>query len=510
VLTQQLIPFSSLDCLPVPVAVVSSRGEYLFANASLCALFSVTRDEAGRPCDETLPRLASGRIGEFAIEIDSAHGHSLPVRMQLRMDLVEIGGGMLLMTIAPPALRGTGFDAYQADSFHAQRLETLGMLAGGVAHDFNNVLAGILGHITYLKTILPQRGAHTESLTAIEEGARKASTMTQQILNFSKLESAEQVCCVDVGSLATRTASLLRGALSPDFMIQCQVPVTPVSMLASEGKLAQVLVNLAINARDASKPGDTIVIEVKLASDHQEIERAFGASELSAEEYLCLSVKDHGHGMSSDVMRRIFEPYFSTKGAKGTGLGLATVASIIRQFGGAIAIDSVVGLGTTMKVFLPMVSGAAESRISPSIQHEERPALAGGHERILVIDDESPVRNVLSLSLQHLGYSVEMAGSGAEGINRYQSKLEAGGFDLVVLDMLMPQASGDQVFFALQSIDSSVRVLLMSGYSSEMSVQAVLENGGLGFLQKPFTIEELSKQVRACLDEARAPTLDSM
>jgi two-component system, cell cycle sensor histidine kinase and response regulator CckA len=381
-------------------------------------------------------------------------------------------------------------------SFHSQRLETLGMLAGGVAHDFNNILAGILGHITYLKTILPGVGSHVESLNSIEEGAKKASLITQQILNFSKLDTTEKAARVNLADLVVKTHALLRGAISPEFVLERVIPEKPVWVLTVEAKMAQVIANLVINARDALKQNGTINVSVEIAEDEAVLCRAFGVTELGAKRYAALKVVDNGTGMPAEVLERAFEPYFSTKKDKGTGLGLSTVQAIVRTFGGAISIDSEINVGTAVTVFLPIVESVEEPQQDASSRRNPH-QLEGGSERVLVVDDEYPVRNVLYLSLEHLGYQVDIASSGLEAIEKYSHPANV--FDLVILDMLMPHLSGEEVFFRLKEIDPNVRVLVISGFCSEESVRNILDNGGRDFIQKPFTIGELSKKVRECL-----------
>ncbi len=382
---------------------------------------------------------------------------------------------------------------------HAQKLSTLGMLAGGVAHDFNNILAGILGHVTYLKTILPQSGAHVESLNAIEDGGRKASLMTQQILNFSRYEAEDKPARVNMNDLVVRTCSLLRGAVSRAYGLEQQIFDPAPYVLASEGGLAQVIVNLVINSRDALPENGRIKVALGVEDNREVLRRAFKSHDLAARRYVRLSVIDNGSGITREVMERMYEPYFSTKKDKGTGLGLATVRAIVQSYGGAIEVDSLVGEGTTVSVYLPEVEMSRQRCDSERDATVRRPArLEGGDESILVVDDEFPVRNVLCVSLQHLGYNVACAASGVEALDIFSK--EGAHYDLVILDMLMPQLPGEKVFFRLKELNSNVRVLLISGYTSEESVKNVLANGGIDFIQKPFTIEDLSKKVRECLD----------
>ena len=258
-----------------------------------------------------------------------------------------------------------------------------------------------------------------------------------------------------------------------------------------------MLINLVVNARDAVAPVGKIKVQLAAVTEFDELAVAFHGSDLSSKTYARLTVVDNGHGMTEEVRRRMFEPYFSTKKAQGTGLGLATVYQTVKLFGGAILVDSEVGVGTRISVYLP----ASATDITTADQVRENKPLVGGRERILIVDDEYPVRNVLCVSLEHLGYDVDVASGGSEAIEKFEdSEL---GFDLVILDMIMPHMSGDKVFARLKELNPNVRVLVVSGYSSEASVQAILDNGGLGFMAKPFTIEDLARKVRECLSIAR-------
>ncbi len=480
----------ALDNLREPLFIVDSQRRCLFANRALFSFLGLpVHKESALPLEQFWRECPLGvsQGDEVASEFVLDSGATFPVRLSI---LPLANHSWLVRVLA--GISG----ADESHTFHAHRLETLGMLAGGVAHDFNNLLAGILGHITYLKTILPGRGEHTESLAAIEDGAKRASGLTQQILSFSRLESGEQVADVNVCELAKGTCKLLRGAMSPDHSLECELPKSPLIVLGAEGKLAQVVVNLVMNARDALTGEGFIRLSVASVESQTELSKAFAGADLSSKRYARISVTDNGHGMSSDVIKRIFEPYFSTKKNKGTGLGLAMVRQIVQLFGGAITVQSEVGLGTTVSVYLPIVAEEA-APAGKGKKSAKSDALEHGTERVLVVDDEYPVRNVLCVSLEHLGYKVETANSGKEALEKYEA---GGGYDLVLLDMIMPQLSGDQVFIELKKIDPQVQVLVISGFSSEKAVKSILNNGGLGFLQKPFTIEELSRCVRSCLD----------
>jgi len=481
---------AAFDSLREPLFILShGRHRCVFANAAFYSFLKLERPDSGVPAIEQFwPDIASVDFShpEFSSEFRTQSGEVYIVKLMT----AELSAGYLFVRVLAGLSRGE-----TQKYFHAQRLETLGMLAGGVAHDFNNILAGILGHVSYLKTILPQTGSHVESLSAVEEGGKKASIMTQQILNFSKVDSQEKPARINMNELVVRTCSLLRGAISLAHALEQGLYSTPLFVLAHEGSLAQILVNLAINSRDALSQGGKIRVVIEREISKEKLTAVFKGREHSSPSYVILKVEDNGHGMCPEVIKRIFEPYYSTKKDKGTGLGLATVDSIVKSLGGVVMVESEVGKGTSVSVYLPEAEIKDVSKTEVRFQAS---ALQGGDETILVIDDEFPVRNVLTLSLQHLGYTVLAAGSGVEGIELFrQSKAPV---DLVILDMLMPNLPGEKVFFKLRELASDARVLLMSGYTSEDSVKNVLENGGIDFIQKPFTIEELSKKVRECLE----------
>lgn len=380
----------------------------------------------------------------------------------------------------------------ETERFHNQRLRTLGTLAGGIAHDFNNVLAGILGHISYLKTILPGTGPHRESLQAIEDGGKKASVMTKQISSFSKLDIRDRPVPVDLEQLVQGMCLILKGALSPEYLLKTDLPAGEgVLVKGVEGKLGQVIANLVMNARDALSVEGSITVAVK-----EEVTPP-GLENISpTQEWCAVTVEDNGTGMPKEIVDRVFEPYFTTKKDQGTGLGLATVNALVHQMGGFVAIDSCPGTGTTVTCYFPRCSAAVEEDEAES---SKLPVPAANQEYLLVVDDDDPVRNILGTSLGYLGYRIDRVSSGAEALKLLEAHPDR--YDLVILDMLMPEMGGEEVYRKLHVIAPDLRVLVMSGYSSEEAVQSILVDRGNRFIQKPFTIEELSHVVRECLSD---------
>ena len=388
----------------------------------------------------------------------------------------------------------------EADSFfHQQRLQTLGLLAGGVAHDFNNILAGILGHITFLQAVLPSDGAHEESLEAITSGAKKASSLTKQILDFSKFDLEQDNPAVELVELVNSTAPLLRGALTSAVQLQLALPGEKQVVQGSEGKIAQILVNLVINARDAVDQGGKVEVRVRAASDDDQPLQAALEENESASSFVVLEVKDNGAGMGEQVRSRALEPYFSTKGEHGTGLGLATVASITEGYGGVVNIESRLGEGACVQVFLKRLEEhLAEGKKDQELEIE----LPVGTESVLVVDDEKAVRNVVSMSLRHLGYTVTERSDPREAQELLRN--EDNEYDLVVLDMLMPHLSGEELFFDFRSYRPDLPVLIMSGYSEEGAIKRILKEPLTSFIHsQPFTVEDLSVSVRERIDNSQ-------
>jgi two-component system cell cycle sensor histidine kinase/response regulator CckA len=403
----------------------------------------------------------------------------------VKLSIQQISGELYLFQIAE--------SLNSENQLQSQKLETLGMLAGGIAHDFNNVLAGILGHITYLKAVLPQTGKHVESLEAIEEGSNKASLLTREIVNFSKMDDRESDYS-EICEVIEKTCSLLRGALPPRFQIVKNLPISPYVVGISEGRLAQIIVNLVMNARDAIKGQGVIEISVECIDKDSDLP-IFSNTDKRA--YCLLKIKDNGSGIPKDLIGRVCKPYFSTKKDKGTGLGLATVTDIVKRARGYFHIDSEEGLGTTISVFLPLCGRILDGDFDQDAEVVDDKAFLKGSGYVLVVDDEEAVRNVIVMSLKHIGYEVDSAENGIIGLDKF--KLNPKKYDLVILDMLMPELSGEETFYVLKEINPDVKVLFISGFTSELSVHNVLKNGGSGFLQKPFTIEQLARKVLECL-----------
>ncbi len=374
-----------------------------------------------------------------------------------------------------------------------ERLESLGRLAGGIAHDLNNLLTGILGHVSYLHWALAETGAHADSIKAIEDGARRGASLLNQILEFAKGEQAEYRS-VNLSLLVNAAFNLFRAALPSNITTEIKSESPELFVHGDEGQLSQLVMNLAVNARDALPNGGRIEISLtRVMIDNPQNFAVDSGSALGSGAYIKLVIQDDGTGIPKDLRDRIFEPFFTTKAQKGTGLGLANVAAIVQAHNGLITVESEEGKGTLFEVYLPEAAAKTDER-----SDAEQTSLPTGKERILVVEDEETVRVVIQRCLEHLGYEVEVAEDGTAALDMYAKTPSH--YSLVILDMMMPKMSGDEVFEQLKAINPKVRVLISSGYSTDGRAQSILDNGGLGFIPKPFAIEDLAREVRRCLD----------
>jgi PAS domain S-box-containing protein len=388
--------------------------------------------------------------------------------------------------------------------FQAQKMEAVGRLAGGVAHDFNNLLTAILGSTDLLLETLPSDHPGREDGLETRKAALRAADLTRQLLAFSRQQVlAPQV--LNLNDVVANMDRMLRRLLGEDIDLRTLLRDDVGAVRADPGQLEQVVMNLAVNARDAMPRGGTLTIETtNVALDET---YATEHSVVVPGAYVMLAVSDTGTGMDAATKTRAFEPFFTTKPkGKGTGLGLATVYGIVKQSGGYIWVYSEPGQGTTFKTYLPRVDAPMEP---PSAAPVPTGSLRGS-ETILVVEDQEQVRKLTSKMLEARGYHVLLAASGPEAL-RIGSQWEAGrlaersakDIDLLVTDVVMPGMSGREVALLLAPAHPRMKVLYVSGYPDEsIALHGVLESG-LAFLQKPFTAEALARKVREVLDSSR-------
>ncbi len=395
----------------------------------------------------------------------------------------------------PVGLRGFLIDisekkAMEDQLLRAQKLEAIGTLAGGIAHDFNNLLMGILGNISLMLMHMDHEHPFYERLKNMEEYVQKGSDLTRQLLGFARGGKYE-VRTTHLGKFVARSAEVF-GRTRKEISIHHQAAQDLWYVDVDRGQMDQVLLNLFVNAWQAMPGGGNLYISVENAELTGQDVAGFG---VQPGRFVKLTVKDTGIGMDEATRSRIFEPFFSTKKrGRGTGLGLASVYGIIKNHGGFIRVESEKGVGSSFILHLP----ASEKKADEEDHLESKPDQGRG--TILIIDDEEMIVDVGSQMLQRLGYSVLTAGGGRTGIDIFDHKAES--IDLVILDMIMPDLSGRETFEALRRRNPAVNVLLSSGYSLDGQAKELLTEGCRGFIQKPFTMAELSRKVRELIEKS--------
>ena len=374
----------------------------------------------------------------------------------------------------------------------SQKMESLGTLAGGVAHDFNNILGAVIGYTSLIKKLVDPESQVGRYLDAIEKSALRAASLSKQLLSFSH-KSHGDIRAVSLNELIDDTLHILKSSFPKSIRIDVSLsPETP-KVLGDQNLLGQVIMNLCINARDAiqeHRQGENGLL--KVSTSVVEAGAGFVDTHLSASpgEYACVIVSDNGVGMSTELKRRIFEPFFTTKGkGKGTGLGLSMVYGIVRNHNGFIDVYSEPGRGTSVKIFLP-VSGDHYVEES-DVTEEELPR--GNGELIMVVEDESMLLDLVSDVLKGQGFEVLLAPNGKQAVELFKEQGQE--VALVILDMIMPEMDGPATFNALRSMNPSLKVLISSGFSQDSSVQKLLNNGAAGFVAKPYQTEDLLRAI---------------
>ena len=375
-------------------------------------------------------------------------------------------------------------------------MEAVGRLAGGVAHDFNNVLSVILSYGQMLAERFPPGDPSREEAEEICKAGQRAAGLTRQLLTFSRQEIVEAKVFV-LNEVLASMDKLLQRILGEDVDLVSLHGAQLGRIRADPTNIEQVIMNLVVNSRDAMPTGGKLTIETRNvvldevhAGEHLDVEPGH---------YVMLAVSDTGSGMDQETQRHIFDPFFTTKErGKGTGLGLSMVFGIVKQCRGSIWVYSELGHGTTFKLYFPREDSEADV---PMLEPDA--PKRGGSETILLVEDETQIRSVARTILANLGYRVIEAGNAAEALR--QSELFAGTIDLLLTDVVMPQMSGPELAKRLVRDRPETRVLCMSGYTDDALVRHGAIDSGIAYLQKPITPDKLARKVRAVLDTKRSP-----
>ena len=394
------------------------------------------------------------------------------------------------------ALRGIVHDIterrrLELQLFQSQKMESIGTLAGGIAHDYNNILSGILGYASFMREKIDVSHPFFSYIDIIQRGAKRAAELTSKLMAFARNGSYD-LKPVNINRVVVETLGIIERTFEKSIEVKSVLADGLPTVEIDPVHIQQVLMNLVVNARDAMPDGGRLIVETGIRTFsglqiRRDIEGAEGT-------YVVVSVEDSGQGMDKSLMLRIFDPFFTTKEkGRGTGLGLSMVYGVVRNHGGFVRVYSEPGHGSAFRVYLP-VSGKPE--ISGGEERDDREFR--GSERILVVDDEEDIRTFLGEIFKEYGYQVELAENGRDAVTLYGEK--KGRIDLVILDMIMPKMGGRETFLKLKEIDPRVRVLLSTGYSQNGNAQEIIGEGMMGFIQKPYQVNELLSKVRLILD----------
>ena len=472
---------------PDAVLVVDGGGTVQFVNDSAVALFGRTRNDlVGVPLAFDL-----GVAGLKEVEI--VRGNETRTG-EVRVANVEWQRDPASLVIIRDR---TDFKRIEAQLRQAQKMEAIGRLAGGIAHDFNNLLTVINGYVEVLSESTSLAPDELEMLECVQQAGVRAAGLTSQLLAFGR-RSIVATTDVDLRDTISRLETFLRRIIGEDIELHVSLSVNTGCVLADQTQIEQIIMNLAVNARDAMKPGGILSIETdRIHIDDEYVKNWQDLEELKHGSYARISISDTGAGMDSDTIAKIFEPFFTTKEfGKGTGLGLATVYGIVKQMEGDITCYSEVGMGTRFTVYLPTKLGEGvnlpeSAKIDIGSCH--------GTETILLVEDDDVVRQFIVRSLHKLGYEVLEATDGTEALeiaSRYERTIQ-----LLLADIVMPKLGGADLASRLIQYHPEARVLYISGYTDDAIIRHGIFSSRVNFLQKPFTPTVLAAKLRQILEQ---------
>jgi len=382
----------------------------------------------------------------------------------------------------------------EAQYQHAQKMESIGTLAGGIAHDFNNILTSVLGYAELASLDTPENSKAQYNLQQSIKAAHRAKDLVQQILAFSR-QSKQERKPLDIEPIVKEGLKLVRASLPTTIEIRQNMEEDLGAIEADTTQIHQVLMNLCTNAAHAMSENGG-VLEVSLTKFDMDAEASAASPEVEPGPYLRLRVSDTGHGMTPEILQRVFDPYFTTKEpGKGTGLGLAVVHGIVKSYGGGVTVSSEPGRGTTFDIYFPKI----EPVKGPLEAGRIEPLPVGGHERVLVVDDEKAIVEIGQEILQHLGYEVVVRTSSVEALELFRAQPER--FDLVITDMTMPNMTGDKLAVELMRIRPDIPVILCTGFSERITKEKAESMGIREFLLKPLVMNDLARVIHRVIDQ---------
>lgn len=483
-----------------PQAITRSHyetGKIIDVNQKFCDLFKISREEVLELNPVELGFYSQASRQRF-LNVLKASGevHGLEMEFKARDDskfntlmfakLIQMEGTTYILTIFHDI---TDRKELEAQLRQAQKMEAIGTLAGGIAHNFNNLLMGIQGYASLALMEIDPNHPNKNKLKNIEKLVQSGSNLTSQLLGYAR-EGKYKVQSSNLNQLVKETADTFN-LTRKEIHVHQELDENLLNVKTDQGQIEQVLFNLLVNAADAMPLGGNLFLKTINITHANMINKPYKAAPGN---YVLLTVRDTGLGMEKKTLERIFEPFFTTKGlSKGTGLGLASVYGIVKAHGGYIDVLSEKGQGTTFEVSLPAFE--KEPAQEKAVFNE----LFDGIETVLLIDDEQMIINVGKEMLTQLGYKVLTATSGIEALDVYRRNQDT--IDLLVLDMIMPDMEGGATYDKIKDLNPNVKVLLASGYSIDGRASEIMKRGCNGFIQKPFNMKELSDKIRNILDE---------
>ncbi len=494
-----------LDASPNPIVAYDTQGNTIFINHSFSDVFGWSLDELVGHRIDFVPNEEKEKTAAIVKEM-YRRGDSNPAAMETvriakdgRLLNVLVNAALIIGPGGKPAglvvslTDITHKKKMEATLLQAQKMEAVGVLAGGIAHDFNNLLMGIMGNVSVALLNAGLNEALRRNIENIESLVSRGASLTRQLLGFARGGKYE-VKTHNLNRIIDEEAMLFGNTKKEIMIVKKPAPdLWPVE--ADQSQIEQVLMNLFVNAGHAMPNGGHLYLSAENVIIDEKFVRPY---EIKSGRYVLISVTDTGTGMDEFTQKRIFEPFFTTKEAgKGTGLGLASVYGIVKNHGGFINVYSEKNQGTSFHIYLPASdAGVVDAGNSSSIDR----SVVNGEGTILLVDDEEMIMEIGQEMLEAMGYRVITAASGLEAIEKFSSIRDGNGevdtVDLVIQDMIMPGMGGGEVFDKLKEIDPNVKVLLSSGYSLNGKAREILDRGCQGFIQKPFTMAELSRKIR--------------
>jgi PAS domain S-box-containing protein len=487
----------------VGIAHVALDGRFLRVNQKLADILGYSREELQErtfqeiTCPDDLTtdlacqrQLLEHTLQTYSIEKRYIHKDDHLIWVNLTVSLVDAASpepGYFIAVVEDITRR----KQLESQLFQAQKMEAIGQLAGGVAHDFNNILTGIIGFGTLMDLAMDKKDPQRQNLNHILAGAERAANLTKSLLAFSRKQISNPLP-VDLNEIITKIGKFIQPIIGEDIDLKITVSTDVLTVYADAGQIEQVLLNLATNARDAMTTGGLLTLETEPVLLDTDFMKAHGYGEPG--EYARISVSDSGCGMDEPTLKRVFEPFFTTKGVgRGTGLGLSMVYGIIKQHNGFINVYSEPGLGTKFTIYLPLIKSAIME-------------VAGGEEEllekrtatILVADDDPAVRELSEKVLNMIGVTVITAVDGNDAVEKFLENKDT--IDLVVLDMIMSKMNGKEVYEKVKEIRPEIKAVFISGYAADFMNNRGMIDEKLEFVEKPFNPRMLLKKIREVLD----------